>query len=154
MVQRVVVIGAGDSGVAAAQYLYDHLPKEYSVTIIDRREFHYHLPGGVRANIAPTPATESKKENESWPQSICVPLTGVFKKCKYQPSGDQVRGEVILGEVTAMNSATQLTYKDIATNEQKQLDYDYAVHFVLSTFYYCLSSCKRSSHRAQSGLRR
>lgn len=147
--KRCVIIGAGSSGLYAAQHLYEHLPKDYTVTVIDRREFYYHLPAAVRANVAPA---DSEK---SWPESICVPLSGVFSKCKFKPEAGQVRGEVLLGEVVSLDSTTSLTYRDIAKDEKKQLEYEYLVIALTNLADATeLMLSDRSLHRDPSGSNR
>jgi len=43
--KKLVILGAGTSGTMMANHLHDKLPKDWSLTIVDKDETHYYQPG-------------------------------------------------------------------------------------------------------------
>ncbi len=100
--KKVLILGGGFAGVAAAHALIKHNSRDYQVTIIDSRAFHLFTPSLYEAATSETPL-----------KNIAIPFAEIF--------GNSV--EIIKGKVEIIDPQN----REVATADGQKFNYDYLV---------------------------
>ncbi len=116
--KKVLILGGGFAGVAAAHALIDHGLSGYQITLIDSRAFHLFTPSLYEAATSETPL-----------KNIAIPFGQIFGN-----KVDVVKGKVDLIDPTKM---------EVTISDGRKLTYDYLVLSVGSeTAYYGIPGLK------------
>lgn len=99
---KIIVFGGGFGGVACAINLSKKLPKDYSITLIDRNSFHTFTP-----SLYEVASSEEPQKN------IAIPFSEIFDK----------NIELVQGEVDGIDAKNQT----INVKDRGKVNFDYLV---------------------------
>lgn len=105
---NIVIVGGGAAGIAVAQNLEKArpaLPKDWKVVVVDRRNYYWHLPAGLRAPL----------DDETRTQAT-IPFDKVFKA--------ESPASITMAEVTKIDESSVYLNAD---GRESTLDYAFLV---------------------------